>query len=220
MKSKYVLALFLLTFLIALEVKPNAKYIQQKQSDLIKVESNYEVEQCANALKSVIVAINSLGEDDYCSLLLIINNNLLSESQKSDTIRGNVAFLNLVSEFEKSNLILLQNNFSLHINNSELRSEIWNRLETTIFGSRVNKPNCDAYNEAATAIGAAYFVCVLQTGLFTWGSVGCGVAALYALKANDAAYPECANGRNRPIILSPWLYTNAESFCGNKYYDK
>lgn len=220
MKTKYVLALFMLTFLIALEVKPNPNYFQQKQSDLIKVESNYEVEQCANALKSVIGAINSLREDDYCSLLLIINNNLLSESQKSDAIRGNVAFLNLVSEFDKSNLILLQNNFSSHINNSELRSAIWDRLETEIFGSRPNKPNCDAYNENVRAIGVSYFICAFQSGIFTWGAVGCGIAALYALKANDAAYPECANGRNRPIILSPWLYNNAESFCGNKYYDK
>jgi len=185
-------------------------------------EGPTEQDSTADAILSVVTALNALEQNEFCTARTILYDGEMSDSTKlaalEDIGSNGVALVNALnggySVLSNCTTFMDLNsnggNYSFTDNVIDLmlydRDVVWNNAP--------KKPDCTAYNAQVKSIGNAWILatsaCAREANLVCI-AVAC-VIALDALAANDAAYPDCANGGNQQgLPLHWWWYIPFEA---------
>jgi hypothetical protein len=175
-------------------------------------------ETTADAILSVVTILNTLNQNEFCTARTILFDGEMSDSAKlvalenigtngaalANTLNSAMSTLSGVSDFMDLNNNGGNNSFTNEVIDLMLyeRDVIWNNAP--------KKPDCSAYNANVKAIGNTWLVttaaCAGEANLVCIAVAS--YAALQALAANDASYPDCANGGNQSPLNFWWYLTN------------
>lgn len=179
-------------------------------------EEPTEQETTADAILSVVTALNALNQSEFCTARTIIYDGEMSDSTKlaelEDIGSNGVALVNALND---ANNIL--NNVTPFMNlnntgNNSFTDEVTDLMlyeRDVVWINAPKKTGCTAYNANVNLIGHTWILttaaCAEHASLICIATA-C-VIALKSLAANDASYPECANGGNRAgMPLNFWWY--------------
>lgn len=178
-------------------------------------------ELVADNMLSIVTALNNFTHSEYCSTIGILDNTELSYDAKLQLISeigtNGSTFISALGAAQ-ANLSNIEEFTTLSSANSFSDEVVRIMMEERdiIYDGRP-KANCGAYNAQVKAIGNAWLLCCG----YACGEVnllaiaGCCVAALDGLAANDAAYPECANGGNQNMPGNFWLHLPKNAMCND-----
>lgn len=191
-------------------LKPIEKF---ESSSLVPTEQ----ERTADAILSVVTALNALNQSEFCTARIILYNGEMSDSTKlaelEDIGTNGEA---LVNALNNANSILNGVPSFMDLNNNGGNNSFTEEVTDLMLYERdiiwvdaPKKPDCAAYNANVRAIGNAWIIaaatCAGDVNLAC--IAGACIIALDALAANDASFPECANGGNRQgMPLNFWWY--------------
>ncbi|MFN4083312.1 MAG: hypothetical protein ACK4K9_06735 [Bacteroidia bacterium] len=202
-----------------------------KQNPQFQTQSFSEEQITADAILTVITALNGLTQAEFCTARTILYDEEMSVEAKLSSLNEiSTNGEKLVNTLYEANSILSNVTSFMDLNfNGGYNSFTDDVIDIMLYNSDViwnnapQKPDCTAYNAQVKAIGNAW---LMQTAFcVSQGSLVCiaiaSKAALDQLAANDAAYPACANGGNQQgMPLQFWWYLISQTqdtvVCNNQ----